>query len=363
MKKTASKFQFKKIVESKLFFPIVALVLILLFDLFVIPGFFKMEMKQGHLYGSFIDVLRNSVPIMVLALGMTLVIATGGIDISVGATMAIASSVACILMNPTIIGLELSQDISKLVSDPTYSYAPLWMVIGAALLVGAICGLWNGLLVTYGKIQPMVATLILMIAGRGIAQLITNAVKIIIFNDTYAYIGNGWILLPFSLYIAAFIFAIAWLLTRKTSIGLFIESVGANSRSSFFAGINEKRVKLFAYIFCGFCAGVAALIVSSSIRTSDANQIGLYMEMDAILAVIIGGTSMSGGRFSFLASIIGALVIQATTTSTLALGVPASAIIAVKALVVIIVIILYSKQVQDITKKIFGGNKQKEIKA
>ena len=363
MKTSTSKFSFKKIVESKVFFPIIALCLILLFDLIVIPGFFKLEMKEGHLYGSFIDVLRNSVPIIILSLGMTLVIATGGIDISVGAIMAIACSTACILMNPSIIGVSLSQDISKLVSDPTYSYAPLWIVILVPLVVASICGLWNGLLVTYGKIQPMVATLILMIAGRGIAQLITNAIKIIIFNDTYAYIGNGWILLPFSLYIAAFIFALAWLITRKTSIGLFIESVGANSRSSFFAGINEKRVKLFAYIFCGFCAGVAALIVSSSIRTSDANQIGLYLELDAILAVIIGGTQMSGGRFSFLSSVIGALVIQATTTSTLALGVPASAIIAVKALVVIIVIILYSQQVQNLFKKIFASNKQKEIKA
>ena len=362
MKPAVSTNRIKKVTESKLFFPLAALALILLFDLIVIPGFFKLEMKQGHLYGSFVDVLRNSVPIMILALGMTLVIATGGIDISVGATMAIASSVACILMNPTIIGLELSQDISKLVSDPTYSYAPLWIVIVAPLIVASICGLWNGVLVTYGKIQPMVATLILMIAGRGIAQLITNAIKIIIFNDTYAYIGNGWILLPFSLYIAAFIFAFAWLLTRKTSIGLFIESVGANSRSSYFAGINEKRVKLFAYVFCGFCAGVAALIVSSSIRTSDANQIGLYLELDAILAVIIGGTSMDGGRFSLLASIIGAVVIQATSTSTLALGVPASAIIAVKALVVVLVILLYSQQFQGFIRKTFGSSKQNEVK-
>jgi len=362
MKKFLSNFRFKKLVESKIFFPLIALAIILLFDLIVIPGFFKLEMKQGHLYGSFIDVLRNSVPIMILAIGMTLVIATGGIDISVGATMAIASSVACILINPTIIGLKLSQDISSLVGNSTYSFTPLWLVILVPLIVASLCGLWNGVLVTYGKIQPMVATLILMIAGRGIAQLITNAIKIIIFNDTYAYIGNGWIILPFSLYIAAFIFAIAWLITRKTSIGLFIEAVGANSRSSFFAGINAKRVKLFTYVFCGFCAGVAALVVSSSIRTSDANQIGLYMELDAILAVIFGGTSMDGGRFSLLASMIGALVIQATSTSTLALGVPASAIIAVKALVVVIVIILYSQQVQGFLRKIFGTNKQKEVK-
>jgi galactofuranose transport system permease protein len=363
IKQSASTSKLKKFTESKVFFPLIALGLILLFDVIFIHGFFKLEMKEGHLYGSLIDVLRNSVPIILLALGMTLVIATGGIDISVGATMAIASSVAAILLNPAVIGLKLNQDITGLISNSTYSFAPFWIVICAPLVAAIICGLWNGLLVTYGKIQPMVATLILMIAGRGIAQLVTNATKIIIFNDTFAYIGNGWIVLPFSVFIAAIVFVIAWLLTRKTSIGLFIESVGANSKSSFFAGINEKRVKLFAYMFCGFCAGIAGLIVVSSIRTSDANQVGLYMELDAILAVIIGGTSMSGGRFSFLASIIGALVIQATTTSTLALGVPASAIIAVKAFVVIIVILLYSQQVQNFLKKIFGDNKNKEVKA
>jgi simple sugar transport system permease protein len=165
------------------------------------------------------------------------------------------------------------------------------------------------------------------------------------------------------LYIAVFVFVLTWLLTRKTSIGLFIESVGVNSRSSFFSGIDQKKVKLFAYAFCGFCAAIAALVVSSSIRTSDANQIGLYSEMDAILAVIIGGTSMSGGRFSLAASAIGALVIQATTTSTLAFGVPASAIIAVKAVVVILVIILYSEQAQGFFRKFGKTNKEKESKA
>jgi galactofuranose transport system permease protein len=363
MNKSKASFDWRKIVESRLFFPIAALALILLFDLIFIPGFFNLQVKDGHLYGSLVDILRNSAPIIVLAMGMTLVIATGGVDLSVGAVMAIASSVACILMNPTIIGLNIG-DVTKFVNDPSFSYAPLWVVIGVALLVAGLCGLWNGLLVAYGRIEPMVATLILMIAGRGIAQLITNAIKIIIFNDTYAFIGNGWLILPFSLYIAAFVFAVAWLLTRRTAIGLFIESVGINYRSSFFSGINEKKIKLFAYVFCGLCAGVAALIASSSIRTSDANQIGLYSELDAILAVVIGGTLLgSGGRFSLLASAIGGLVIQATSTSTLAIGVPASAIIAVKAVVVIIVILLYSQQVQDFVRKLASRNQPKEAKS
>ena len=136
---------------------------------------------------------------------------------------------------------------------------------------------------------------------------------------------------------------------------MFVESVGINFRSSFYSGINEKKVKLFAYAFCGLCAGVAGLIVASSVRTSDANQIGLYTELDAILAVTIGGTVLgSGGRFSLLGSAIGALVLQSTTTTVLTLGVPASAITAVKAVVVIVVILLYSQQAQDLIRAMGG---------
>jgi simple sugar transport system permease protein len=134
---------------------------------------------------------------------------------------------------------------------------------------------------------------------------------------------------------------------------MFIEAVGINSRSSFYSGIDEKKIKLFVYVFCGICAGIAGMIAVSSIRTSDANQVGMYFELDAILAVIIGGTLLGmGGRYSLLASAIGALVIQATATSSLAIGVPASALIAVKAVVVIAVILLYSQQVQDFVRKI-----------
>jgi len=205
--------------------------------------------------------------------------------------------------------------------------------------------------VAYGRMQPMVATLILMIAGRGIAQLVTNAVKVNLFNDTFNQIGNGWLVLPLSVYIVVLTFGVAWLVTRRTAIGLFIESVGINARSSFYTGINEKRVKLFAYAFCGLCAGVAGLIVATSVKTSDANQIGLYSELDAILAVVIGGTVLGGGgRFSLVGSIIGGLIIQTTTTTVYSLGVAASAITAVKAIVVITVIFLYSRQAQDVVR-------------
>jgi simple sugar transport system permease protein len=232
------------------------------------------------------------------------------------------------------------------------------------VIVAIICGLWNGLLVSYGKIQPMVATLILMISGRGIAQLITNSQKIQIFYGPFVYIGNGWILLPFSLFIVAFLYALAWLVTRRTSIGLFVESVGINSRSSFFSGIDEKKIKLFAYMFCGFCAGIAGLIGTSNISTSDATSMGLNLELDAILAVVIGGTLLgTGGRFSLLASVIGGLVMQAVTTSMYAIGVSANSILAVKGVVVILLILLYSQQVQDLIRKITGQTRLKETRA
>jgi simple sugar transport system permease protein len=281
---------------------------------------------------------------MLLAIGMTLVIATGGVDLSVGAVMAISASVAALLINP---------DLQSLSNDPNVTATPLPVVLIATLVVATVCGLWNGALVAYGGIQPMVATLILMIAGRGIAQLITNGVRIQIFYEPYAFLGNGWIILPFSLFIVAAVFVVAWLMTRRTALGMFIESVGINSRSSFFSGINERRVKLVAYMFCGFCAGMAGLVASSSIRTSDANNIGLNFELDAILAVVIGGTALgAGGRFSLFASIIGAIVMQAITTSMYAIGVPAHALLAVKGVVVVLVILLLSVQVREFVRRV-----------
>lgn len=357
MTQPRSSFTLRAVTESKLFFPFAALALILLFDLILIPGFFTIQTREGNLYGSLIDILRNGSIVALLAIGMTMVIATGGVDLSVGAVMAISASVAALLMNPYVLAKELPPHLMKLINDPTFTFQPLWVVILAALFVAIVCGLWNGVLVAYLRIQPMVGTLILMTAGRGIAQLITNGVRIQIFYEPYAFIGQGWIVLPVSLYIVAIVYALAWLLTRKTAIGLFIESVGINSRSSFFSGIGEKKIKLLAYTFCGFCAGIAGLVASSNIKTSDAYNIGLTLELDAILAVVIGGTLMSGGRFTLLGSIVGAWVMQAVTISMYAIGVPAFALQAIKGVVVILLILLYSEQVRGLVRRI-GAQKE-----
>lgn len=338
----------KRIRENRLFWPLVALALILLTDAIFAPGFFKIGIVDGHLYGNIIDVFNNSAPLMLVAIGMTLVIATGGVDLSVGAVIAISAAMGAVLINPALGNKLISNDI--LTKDATNT--PLWLIIMADLAAGTLCGLWNGWLVSRGKIQPMVATLILMVAGRGIAQLITNGQIMTIYYTPYFYFGNGFILgLPVSIYIVAVVFLFAWVLVRKTSIGLFIESVGINAKSTYYSGISERNIKLFVYTFCGFCAAIAGLILSSYVHSADGNNNGLNYELDAILAVVIGGTLMTGGRFSLLASVIGALIIWTFTITMYTFGVPANALLAGRAVLVLVVILLYSDYSRRIMNK------------
>jgi simple sugar transport system permease protein len=200
----------------------------------------------------------------------------------------------------------------------------------------------------------MVATLILMVAGRGIAQLITNGQIMTIYYTPYYWFGNGFILgLPVSIYIVALVLILGWVLVRKTSIGLFIESVGINAKSAYYSGINEKNVKLLAYAFCGFCGAIAGLLLSSYVHSADGNNNGLYYELDAILSVVLGGTLMTGGRFSLLASAIGAVVIWTFTVTVYSLGVPANALLAAKAVLVLVVILLYSDYTRRMINRLF----------
>jgi simple sugar transport system permease protein len=261
-----------------------------------------------------------------------------------------------VLINPALGNELITNDI--LTRDATNT--PLGLIILADLAAGTLCGLWNGLLVAKAKIQPMVATLILMVAGRGIAQLITNGQIMTIYYTPYFWFGNGFFLgLPVSVYIVAVVFIIAWVVIRKTSIGMFVESVGINPKSSHYSGINDENIKLFAYTFCGFCGAVAGLILSSYVKSADANNIGLNYELDAILAVVIGGTLMAGGRFSLMASVVGAMVIWAFTLTMYTIGVPADALKAAKAVLVLVVVLLYSDQVRSLLNR-FSERKGKQ---
>ena len=348
--------------ESRLFWPLVAWAIILLFNLIVDPSFFELGIIEDpvygkHLYGNLIDIFNNGAPLMLVAVGMTLVIATGGVDLSVGAVIAISAAMGAVLINPALGNELITNDI--LTRNATNT--PLAIIIIADLAAGTLCGLWNGLLVSRAKIQPMVATLILMVAGRGIAQLITNGQIMTIYYTPYFWFGNGYILgLPVSIYIVAVVLILAWVLVRKTAIGLFIESVGINAKSSFYSGINEKNVKLLAYMFCGFCGAIAGLVLSSYVHSADGNNNGLNYELDAILAVVMGGTLMTGGRFSIFASVIGALVIWTFTVTVYSLGIPANALLAAKAVLVLLVILLYSDYTRRLMDRLFA---RKRVKA
>ena len=322
------------------FWPIAVLVLLLAYNLIADPGFFAISVKDGHLYGSLIDILNRASPLMIIAMGLTLVIATRGIDISVGAVVAISGAVAA-----AMIGGELVLSGGTGMADVTRY--PLVIVLPCALGVATLCGMWNGALVSWFGLQPIVATLILLGTGRGVAQLITNGQIVTIYYSPYYVIGNGFLLgVPFSLFIVAVVAAVLALLTRRTALGLFIEAIGINPVASRLAGIRARGITFAVYAVCGLCAGIAGLIVSSNVKSADGNNAGLLFELDAILAVVLGGTSLAGGRFSLRGSILGALIIQTLTTTIYAVGVAPEVTLVVKGLVVFVVSILQSERIQ-----------------
>ncbi len=221
----------------------------------------------------------------------------------------------------------------------------MWAAVLAALGVALVCGAWNGLLVSVIGMQPIIATLILMVAGRGIAQLITGGQIITVYYAPYFYIGNGYLAgLPFAFLLAMAVFAALWLLTRRTALGLFIQSVGINPSAARLAGLPARRITFWVYAFAAVCAGVAGLIVSSTVKSADGNNAGMLMELDAILAVTLGGTLLNGGRFSLAGSVIGALIIQTLTYAIYSLGVPPEINLVVKAGVVFAVMLLQSAE-------------------
>jgi simple sugar transport system permease protein len=301
---------------------VAALLIVFFVNWLVFRDFFALRLQDGRLFGSLIDVLNRGAPVAILALGMTLVIATRGIDLSVGAVMAIAGAMAATL---------------------TAQGYPLPVALAAAAGIGLACGLWNGFLVAVLEIQPFVATLILMVAGRGFAQLITEGQIITFVSEGFAAIGGGsFLMLPMPVVIAIVMLIVTHFIVRYTALGLFIESIGANVRSSAYAGIGTKVVTIAVYMWCGLCAAIAGLIVTADIRGADANNAGLWLELDAILAVVIGGTSLFGGRFSLGLSVVGALIIQAMNTGILLSGYPPEYNLIVKAIVVLAVLLAQS---------------------
>ncbi|MEJ1095495.1 MULTISPECIES: ABC transporter permease [unclassified Pseudoxanthomonas] len=330
---TSSMSWLRRTLAHPLFWPLATLLLLLIGNGLLNPGFLSLQWRDGHLYGNLVDIANRAAPLILVSMGMTLVIAARGLDISVGAVLAIAATVAAWMIGGGLGG------------EGAVSRFPMWLAIATALGVSAACGLWNGLLVVKVGMQPIVATLILMVAGRGVAQLISGGQVLTLYYPPYFYFGNGFLFgIPFSLFVVAGVFLALHLALNKTALGLFIRAIGGNPLAAHVAGVPARLITIGLYVFCSVSAGMAAILVSSNVKSADANNAGQLLELDAILAVTLGGTLLTGGRFSLAGSAIGALIIQTLTTTIYSLGVPPQVNLVVKAVLVFVVMLLQSAE-------------------
>jgi ribose transport system permease protein len=264
--------------------------------------------------------------IVIVAVGMTLVIATGGIDLSVGSIMAISGALAPMIFLGTIFPVG-------------NIYLAVALAIVVAIGAATLLGLFNGWLVAQFRIQPIVATLVLFITGRGIAQVLTNGNLQVFRTPEFQWIGLGRPLgIPAQVIIMVVLVVLAAWTLRRTTFGRYILATGGNEKAAELSGIAVNRVKLAVYAISGFCAGIAGLVVIAINSASDANLVGLGMELDAIAAVAVGGTLLTGGRATILGTLLGAMTIQLVRYTLLANGVPDAAALVVKAGIIIVAV-------------------------
>ncbi len=337
--------------NKQLLIPLAAIVALAIFNLIVDPSFFTITKGYNSdgdpvLSGYLITILDYGSELAILAIGMTLVTAaSGGQDISVGAAIAIAGSV--------ILRVLRNDDNTNILS------APIIVAFLLACLVAMLFGAFNGILVAYFKIQPMVATLILFTAGRSIAAWINNNELPIISEPSFGYFGGyiPGIPIPTPFFIAMICVIIIMLVLKFTTLGLYTQAVGINESSSRLNGINPQFIKFLSFVILGLCVAVAGLIKVSRLSTINYSVIAKDIEMDAILAVALGGNALSGGKFNMVASILGAYVIQFLTTTLYKMNVQSDALSAYKAVVVILLVVLSTpvvrKKLSQLGKKIF----------
>ncbi len=326
----------KKLTKMQLFLPLFCVILVMLVNIIADAAsgkfalsFFTVSIRNGLLYGRLIDVLNRGSEIAILAIGMTLVVSSSaGTDISVGSVMAMSSGFCCMLLAGY--GVTSTSELAM----------PLVVGVLGCLLMGCICGAFNGALVAYLNIQPMVATLILYVAARAIGLLFCNNMIVYVREPSFGIFGSYVGPIPTPIIIAAICIVIVSLVLKKTAMGMYIQSVGINRRASRIAGLNSQRIIFLCYVLCGLCAGIAGLVASSRITSADTNNIGLNYEMDAILAVALGGNSLGGGKFNLAGSIIGAYTIQAITTTLYNLGVQTAQAPVFKAIIVLVIVVI-----------------------
>lgn len=305
-----------------------ALVLMLVAAAVFTPNFAELEWRDGRLFGALIDILRNGAPVVLLSVGMTLVIAAGGIDLSVGSLMALGGAAAALLI--TAAGWP----------------APAAALAGVA--VAGLAGAVNGLMVSWVGLQPIVATLVMLVAGRGLAQALAADQKVRFSGGAIERLARGaWLGLPIPVYVAGAAALIAAGAVRWTLLGPALHAVGENPRAARLCGVRVSGVRILTYIASGVLAGVAGLIAAGDIGEADTANCGLYLELDAILAVVIGGTSLTGGRAVVAGSVLGALLMQTLTVMLQMNGVPSEHALVVKAIVVLAVAVARSPGVAE----------------
>lgn len=316
------------------FWGLVAIVVLLMLNVIKDPTYLAISINpvNGNLVGNLIDIVRASAPVLMIAIGMALVIATGGIDLSVGSVMAVAGAVA--------------MEFLKNAGDSA-SVGVALAAIGLALLVGALLGALNGVLVAYVGLQPFISTLVLMLAGRGIAKVITGGQNAAAQSDPFRWIVNGYVIgLPVVFLFAVAIVLIVGFVVRRSALGLMIEAIGINPKASRMAGIKPRGLLITVYVLSGVLAAVAGVFSVGTVMTVDVSKTGYQMEMDAILAVVIGGTSLAGGKFSLGGAFVGAMLIATLDKTILYLGISSSATPAFKAVVIVVLCLLQSERVR-----------------
>ncbi len=316
---------------------IAAIVLLLIINIIKDPTYLSMSYNAGNgaFVGNIVDILRAAAPIMMIAVGMCLVIATSGIDLSVGSVMVVAGAA--------------SMQFLSTAPDTVGSAA---LALAMALALGLALGLFNGFLVSVVGLQPFISTLVMMMAGRGIAKVITGGQNTAGSNGAFRWIANGYVLgLPVVFLLALFIVIAIGLLVRRSALGLMIESIGMDPGAARLAGVNRRGLLLSVYSISGIMGAIAGVFATASVMTVDVSKTGDQLEMDAILAVVIGGTSLAGGKFNVVGATIGALLIATLDKTVVFLGISSSATPAFKAIVIVVLCLLQSDRVRQAFKR------------
>ena len=295
---------------------LVALILLVLVNVIFTPNF----AATNNLWNILLQVSTT----VLVAVGMTLVIATGGIDLSVGSVMAIASALVA-----TMLGSGVA------------------VAVGLALLVAVGVGALNGSIITGFRIQPIIVTLALLITGRGVAQVMSQGGQLIPFtNPTFEYLGKGYLgPVPVQVVVMLLVVGAAIFVMRATSFGRYVGAVGGNEAAARLSGVKVHRTKIAVYAISGLLAGLAGLIETARLGASDAAKIGLNIELDAIAAVVVGGTPLTGGRATITGTLIGALIMQVITTSFNMNLIPFSWSLVLKAAIILLAVYIQRPKV------------------